>query len=170
MNTASLGVTLDERDAVRLWASRSAELVCLVIDAEGTNCEIRMVRVHVESLRDQLPSVLAGLDRWAAEDAGCGKAETAKQQAVDVAARALDLAVAAEKAGAYEVAASLRVAAAEATAKATAVDAHVRAFEGATAEADYAAEKLIYIMSETGAALTCGPEQPDAAAQPPKSP
>lgn len=112
-----------------------------------------MGHVHLETLRDQLPTVLAGLARWATEDAGCEKAETAEQQAVDTAARALNLAVTADKAGAHDLAASLRVAAAEATAKATAVDDHVRAFEDAAAEADHAVEKLIYAMSEAGAAL-----------------
>jgi hypothetical protein len=153
MNVASLGLTLTECDAVTMWANRSAELACLVIDTEGTYCEILMDRVHVEALRDQLPSTLAGLDTWAAEDAGCEKAGAAEQQAGAAAARALDLAAAADRAGSRDLAASLRVAAAEATAKATAVGAHVRAFADATAEADFAVEKLTYAMNKAGAAL-----------------
>jgi hypothetical protein len=72
----------------------------------------------------------------------------AEQRTMDAAARALDLAVAADVAGAPDVAASLRAAATAASATADAVDAAVGAFESATAEADYAAEKLIDLTGE----------------------
>ena len=153
MNVASLSFTLDERDAVSVWVSRSAGWACLVIDAPDTYSEIRMDREHVETLHDQLTSALAGMDQWDAEDIACEKAETAQREAVDVATRALELAVAADQAGAHEQAASLRGAAAEATAKATAVTTQVRAFQDATTEADHTTEKLLFAMSQAGAVL-----------------
>src|SRR6266545_4485476 len=103
MSVDSLGMTVDRHDSITFWASRSDEWAYLVIDTEGTHCEIQLDRPHVEAMRDQLPTVLAGLDRWAAEDDGCATAGVAEKRAVDTAARALDLAVAAEGAGAHEV-------------------------------------------------------------------
>jgi hypothetical protein len=146
-------MSLESRDTVRLWASRSEDWACLVIEDGETYCEIRLARVHVETLRDHLPGVLAGLDRWAAEDAACEKAEISGRRATDLAAQALDLAVAAEAAEAHELATSLRSAVAEATAKANAVDAAVQAFGHAAADADYASEVLIYATRETEQAL-----------------
>lgn len=153
MEVTSVSLKLDRRDSIRLWVSRSAERVFLVMDTEGSFCEFQIDRSHVEALRNELPSVLAGLDLRAIEDAECEKAEMAEQRAVDAATRALDLALTAEKAGAFDLAASLRAAAAESTAKATAVNAHVRAFEDATAAADYASEKLNYAVSQANAEL-----------------
>jgi hypothetical protein len=49
---------------------------------DGTYGEIVMARENVEALRDQLPKVLAGLDRWAAEEAACGHACRAEKRAV----------------------------------------------------------------------------------------
>jgi hypothetical protein len=72
---------------------------------------------------------------------------------VDAAAQSLDLAVRAEQAGDHDLAESLRKAAAEATAKANAVDTAVTAFESATAEADYAVEGLIGVTRTAGATL-----------------
>ncbi|MPZ85236.1 MAG: hypothetical protein GEV28_34550 [Actinophytocola sp.] len=153
MSVGSLGMTLAEHDSVRLRASRSEELAWLVIEADETHCEIRMDRAHVEALRDHLPDVLAGLDRWSAEDAACEQAEVAGGRAVDAAAEALDMAARADAAGAHDVAAPLREAAAEMTAKADAVDAAVRAFGNAAADADYAAERLSYATREAERAL-----------------
>jgi hypothetical protein len=152
MGVNSVGMTVGGCDEVTLWASRSEPWACLVIDTEGMRCEITMDRVVVESLRDQLPEVLAGLDRWAAEDAGCARAGAAEQRAVNAAAQALDLATAVEAAGGTG-AAALREAAAEVTAKANVVDDAVAAFESATAEADHAAERLAYRTCEAAAAL-----------------
>jgi hypothetical protein len=146
MSVDSMGMTLGTHDSITFWASRSEEWACLVIKADGTYCEIRMDRVHVEALRDQLPDVLAGLDRWVAEQAGYEKAGAVGQQAAAAAARALDVAVAAETAGAGDVAACLREVA-------NAVDAAVRVFENATVEADHAAEKLICATAEAENAL-----------------
>jgi hypothetical protein len=153
MSVDSIGMTLSTRDSIRFWASRSEEWACLTIKTEGTYCEIAMDREHVEAVRNQLPDVLAGLDLWAAEQAECEKAGIAAQRAVTAAARALDLAMAAETAGAADVAASLRKVATEASAKADAVDAAVQAFENAAAEADQAAEKLTFATDEAETAL-----------------
>lgn len=148
MSVDSVAITLNRKGSISLWARRGDESAFLVIETSGTYCEIGMDRVHVEALRDQLPDALAGLDRWVAEDDGCAKAAATEKRAVDAAARALGLAVAAEEAGAHDVAASLRGAAAEASTKAGTVDAAVRTFEDATLEADYATEKLICVVGE----------------------
>jgi hypothetical protein len=153
MSVDSLGITVDRRDTITFWASRSEEWACLVIDAEGTHCEIKLDRVAVEALRDHLPTELPGLDRCAAEDAGCERAGIAGQRALDSTAQALELAAAADAAGAHDLAASLRAAASEATATANAADSTVRAFRSATAEADHAAEKLTYLIGNAGVAL-----------------
>jgi hypothetical protein len=153
MGVDSLGLTLGEGDSITFWVSRSDESACLVIKSDGTHCEIGMGRENVEALRDQLPDVLAGLDRWAAEQQAWKKAGITEKRAVDAAAQALDVAVAAEQAGAHELAASLREAVAQASAKADAVDATVRAFEKATAEADHAASTLVYLTGQVDAEL-----------------
>jgi hypothetical protein len=162
MSLDSLGMTLDYRDLLLLRASRSDEQAWLVIEAGDTQCEIWMGRVHVEALHKQLPDVLAGLDKWAVEDAGCEKADMARQQAADAAAQALDLALTAEQAGTHAVAGSPRTAAEEATTAATAVDALVRAYEDATAAADHATNKLLYAMSQAHAALSRHRDQSSA--------
>jgi hypothetical protein len=147
-------MALDRNDRVRLWASRHKEWACLVIDgSDRAYYEIRMDRAHVEALRDYLPGVLAGLDRWAADDQACEHAEITGERTTDLAAQALDQAVAAEAAGAHGLATSLRAAVAEATERANAVDAAVRTFGDAAADADDAAEGLIYAMREAENAL-----------------
>jgi len=154
----SLGMSLDSRDSIRLWPSRSEDWACLVIEDGETYYEIRLARIHVEMLRDHLPGVLTGLDRWAAEDAACETAELAGQRATDLAAQALDLALAAEAAGAHDMAKSLRAAVAEATEKANAVDAAVQAFGHAAADADHASEGLVCATLEAEKALSRGQE------------
>lgn len=153
MSVDSVSISLDGHGSVRLWTKRSDESAFLVIETSGTYCEIAMERTHLEALRDQLPDAMAGLDRWAAEDDGCAQAGAAEQRAVHAAARALDLAAVVEGAGAHEVASSLRAAVAEASSRAEATDAAVRAFENATVEADHATEKLNYATSEAEAVL-----------------
>lgn len=153
MSVDSVSISLDENGSVRLWTRRSDESAFLVIETSGTYCEIAMDRTHVEALRDQLPDAMTGLDRWAAENDGCAQAEAAEQRAVHAAARALDLAAVVEGAGAHEVATAVRAAVADASARAEAADAAVRAFVDATAEVDYATEKLNYATSEAEAVL-----------------
>ena len=153
MSVDSLGLTLGKGDSITFWVSRSDESACLVIKSDGTHCEIGMDRKNVEALRDQLPDVLAGLDRWAAEQQACEKAGIAEKRAVDAVAQALEIAVAAEQAGAHELAASLREAAAQASTKADAVDATVQAFENATADADHAASTLVYLTGQVDTEL-----------------
>jgi hypothetical protein len=153
MGVHCLGLTLDTGDPITFSASRTDESAYLVIKSGGTNCEIGMDREHVEALRDQLPDVLAGLDRWAAETVGCEKAGTAEKRAVDAAARALDLAVVAEQAGDHKLAVSLRTAAATASAQAKAVDDAVTAFEETTVDADAAADRLIDILGKAETTL-----------------
>jgi hypothetical protein len=153
MSISSLGMTLEDRDTIEFRASRSEETAWVAIRSSDAQCEIRMDRVHVEALRDQIPDVLTGLDRVAAEDTACVRAEIAGERATDAAARALDKARMVEEAGAHDVAESLRAAAAKATASANAVDAAVQAFVEATAYADSAADTLIYISQQADAAL-----------------
>ncbi|HEU5470717.1 MAG TPA: hypothetical protein VFV67_08690 [Actinophytocola sp.] len=153
MSITSFGVTLEPGDTIEFWASRSEETAWVAIQVAGAQCEIRMERPHVEALRDQIPGVLLGLGRAAADEAVCGQAEVAAERATDAATRALDRARVAEQAGAHELAASLRAAAAEATASATAVDAVVAAFVDATLHADAAADRLICATWRADAAL-----------------
>jgi hypothetical protein len=153
MNMDSVSLSLDRNGSITLWTRRCDESACLVVETSGTYCEIGMGRAHVEALRDQLPDALAGLERWAAEDDGCAKARAAEQRAVHAGTQALDLAVAVERAGAHEVGTALRAAVTEATVRAEAADAAVRAFEKATVEADDATEKLNYATSEADAVL-----------------
>jgi hypothetical protein len=144
LSVDSLGMSLDTHASVRLWARRTEELAWLVIGAGNrAQYEIRMERAHVEALRDHIPAVLAGLDRWAAEDRACERAEQAGRRATEVTAAALDQAASAEAAGAHELAAALRAAVAEAREKAGAVDEAVLTFETATAEADAASDRLL---------------------------
>ncbi|OLF05317.1 hypothetical protein BLA60_36410 [Actinophytocola xinjiangensis] len=155
MNVASLSFTLDGQDAVRLWVSRTAPWMCLVVDADGAYTEIRMDREHARALCEQIPSALAGLDKWFVEDVRREDVEAAGRRAVDLTAQALDLAATAERVGAHEQASALRTAAAATAATVTAVDDVVRGFEDATAGADRASESLLFVMSEAGAALRC---------------
>jgi hypothetical protein len=168
MSLRSLGMDLESSDKVRLWVSRSQGWACFVIEADETHCEIRMKRLHVEALRDFLPEVLAGLDRSTVQDSACEKAEIAGGRATGLAAQALDRAVAAEAAGAFELATSLRAVVAEATEKANAVDAAVRAFDDAAGDADCVAERLIYAIREAEKALgqLRGDERPAELATP----
>lgn len=153
MSVDSVSISLDGNGSVRLWTRRGDESACLVVETSGTYCEIAMDRVHVEALRDQLPEALAGLDLWAVEEDGCAKAAVAERRAVQAAAPALDLAVAVDEAGVHDVATSLRAAATEASGRAEAADAAVRAFGNATVEADHATEKLNYAMSAAAEVL-----------------
>lgn len=153
MSVTSLSMTLKRRHSVRLWASRSEDWACLAILGGDLAAEIRLEREHVEALREQAPGVLAGMDRTVAEDGGCQRAGIAEQRAVDAAAKALDMALAADAAGASEVAERLRECAAMATECANAVDATVRAFEQAAIEADSATDSLLYVTREADAAL-----------------
>jgi len=143
MSIGSLGITLKDRDTIEFHASRSEETAWLAIRIDDTQCEIRMERAHVAALRDQLPDVLKGLDRYTTENAACEQAENAAGRATDAATKALDRARAAEDAGDHEIAASLRAAAAEATQTAGAVDQAVRDFVEATLYADRAADRLV---------------------------
>jgi hypothetical protein len=143
MSVDSLGMTLGRHDSIRLWASRSDEWACLVISGTDRYCEIRLDRKHVEALRDHLPDVLAGLDRWAAEEEACAQAAQAGDRAEDAVTTALRQAELLEARGDHELAATLRVAAAEATAKAEEVDAALVAFGTAAADADNAAEAVL---------------------------
>src|SRR5882762_6559350 len=104
MSLNSLGMTMERRDSLSMWVSRSEGWACLVLHSGGAQCEIRMERTHVEALRDHLPDALAGMSRWVAEDGTCAEAEEAGARAVDAAAKALDLAAAADVAGANGVA------------------------------------------------------------------
>lgn len=165
MNVGSVGMTVGERDSITLWASRSEEVACLAISGGGTHCEILMDRAHVGAMRDHLPTVLADLDQWAAENTTREQAKITERRACDAAARAGDLATAAEATGADELAASLRAAMTKATIRAAEVNAAVRAFENARKAADQATEKLIYLADGADATLSrmrvAGPGQGD---------
>jgi len=160
MAISSLGITLDERDSIELSASRSEQTAWMRIHFGPGYCEIYIEREHVQALRDQLPGVLADLDRAATGDEVCGRAEIVSDQAANAAGRARKLADVASKAGAPEVAAALLAAAEETTATATAVDAAIQAVQSATADADTAADRLVYT---TQLATTTLHEAPNAA-------
>jgi hypothetical protein len=158
MSVTSLGMTLDTRHTIRLWASRSDDWACLAISGGETSYEIQMERIHVQALHDHTPVVLVAMDRTATQDAACERAETAAQRATDAAAEALELAEAAEAAGAHDLAASLREAAGQATEAANAVDAAVRAFGHAAADADHATNALVFATDEAEAMLRGAPD------------
>jgi hypothetical protein len=153
MSVTSLGLTLERHNAIRLWASRSQDWVCLAIDGGAASYEIRMERHHVAALRDQAPGVLADLDKAAAEHAAGERAEITEQRAEDAATHALNLAIRAEAAGAHDVAESLREAAANATGAATMIEDTLRAFERAAEEADHTTETLLFVTRQARAAL-----------------
>lgn len=169
MSISCLGITLEHRDSIEFRACRSEETAWIWLSVDGSQCEIRMERAHVEALRDQIPEVLTGLERVAAEDAACERAEIAGKRAQDAAGRALDMARMAEQAGACEVAASLRAAAEQATASANAVDAAVRAFVEATLDADHATDRLVYATRQADDALNQVPGDDRPAALAPSS-
>ncbi|HEU5471115.1 MAG TPA: hypothetical protein VFV67_10715 [Actinophytocola sp.] len=148
MSVDSLGISVCATDSLYLVVSRAEEMAALVIKTEGTHCEIQMDRATVHALRDQLPAVLAGLNGWAAETERCLAVGAARRQAVDVAARAREVALAVEQAGEPTLAASLRRLANDASAKTTAVEVAVTAFEDAAVEVDGAAHRLIHLTGE----------------------
>jgi len=158
---SSLGITLDDGDSIELSARRSEHSAWMRIDVDGGYCEIYIERIHLEALNDQLPGVLADLDRAAADDAACGQAELARGRAADAAGRARDLAKVAAKAGAPDIAAVLLAAADEITATAKAVDAAVQAVETAAEDADRAADQLAYTTQLAIAALNGAPSMQD---------
>lgn len=143
MSVGSLGMTLKPRDSIEFHASRSEATAWLAIRIDDTQCEIRMERSHVESLRDQIPVVLKGIDSAAVEDLACDRAEAAAERAADLADRALETARLVEEAGAADLAASLRAAVAEAARTAGAIDQAVRGFVEATLYADLAVDRLV---------------------------
>ncbi|ATE53536.1 hypothetical protein [Actinosynnema pretiosum] len=149
MSGNSVTIDLSAGGSVGLWARRHAESACLVLETGGARCEVDLGRAQVEALRDQLPEVLAGLDRWVAENDGCERGEDAGRRAARVADRALELAAVVPD----EVAASLREAAAEASARAEAADAAVRALENAALAVDEAVERLDRVLGEAEAVL-----------------
>lgn len=153
MSISCLGITLERRDSIEFRADRSEETAWLAFKVDGSQCEIRMERGHVEALRDQIPDVVAGMERVAADDAACERAESAGERATEAVGRALDMMRLAEKAGASEVAASLLAAADEATATANTVDAAVRAVAEAALDADRAADRLVYALWQANDAL-----------------
>lgn len=97
--------------------------------------------------------MLIGLERFETADAARERATAAAQRAADAAATAVDKAWLAEQAGAHDLAASLRVAAAEAGATANAVDEAVRSFVEAGEIADTATDKLIFASHQADVAL-----------------
>lgn len=144
MAISSLGITLDEHDSIELSASLSEQMAWMRIHVDGGYCEIYVARQHVQALRDQLPGVLADLDRAAAVDTAGGRAVRASGRASDAASRARELADTAEKAGVPEIAASLLAVVEQTIATIDVVEAAVQAVETATADADRAADQLAY--------------------------
>jgi hypothetical protein len=121
----------------------------------GEHCEYNLRFAHdlPLSLRDQLPDVLAAMDRVAADDAACEKAGIAGNRAVDAAAAALDQAAAAEEVGAAEEAEAARAAAIRATAAANEVDAKVAALVDAAVEADSETDKAFWAAGQAAEAV-----------------
>lgn len=158
MSIRSLGIEMEGQDTIEFHASRSEPTAWIVLEVDGSQCEIQLAQVHVETLRDHLPGVLDGLARVGAEDESRQRAEDAASRATDAVTRALDRARLAEDAGAHEVATSLRIAAAETTETADAVNRAVRAFVEATLSADRASERLIHATWQAGPNASQPPE------------
>ncbi|OLF05110.1 hypothetical protein BLA60_37665 [Actinophytocola xinjiangensis] len=144
MSIRSLGIEMEGQDTIEFHASRSEPTAWIVLDVDGSQCEIQLAQSHVETLRDQLPGVLADLARVGDEDDARQRADDAVLRATDAVTRALEKARLAENTGAHEVATSLRTAAAETTETADAVDRAVRTFVEATLSADRAADRLAH--------------------------
>jgi hypothetical protein len=125
----SIGLGVGYQETVELSPSRANGDVYLVVGDHVA--EIRLERVHVEALRDQIPGVLAELDSTVADNAACDRANEVANRAVELAASVLDQAVAAELAGRPERSAELRSAADKLRA---AVDAAVSAVDWAYRE------------------------------------
>lgn len=153
MSISLMAMSLEGDDTIEFQACRSEETAWMLIRVDGAHCEIRMERAHVEILRDQLPTVLEGMRRAAAEDAACERAETAGRRVAATAVRALAKARKAEQAGAHDAAACLREAVTAATETANTVDRSLEAMDVATADADLAAERLVYFMWQADDAL-----------------
>jgi hypothetical protein len=153
MRVDSVGMTLDDSDKVRTWVSRSENRACLVITGSRTQHEIRMSRVHVETLLTQLPDVLAGMTQTADQDAACRNAELSSERASNAVDEAFGLASQADAAGAPEIGNSIREAANRAITATIAVEVAVRKFEEAAATADSATDRLFYVLREADAAV-----------------
>ena len=154
MSIALVAISLEGEDTIDFQASRAEEVAWMVMRVDGAQCEIRMERTHVEALRDQLPRVLEGMKRAAGEEAACERAAVVGDRATDATVRALNKAREAEQAGAHDVATSLREAATATTETANAVGKALAAMDTATAEADLAADRLVYFMWQADDALT----------------
>lgn len=135
---ATIGLSVGDKELITLWASRADHVAYLIVGSSVA--EIRLERVHLESMRDQLPGVLAAMDRAEADDAACEAAEIAGERAVEAAALIVD-------GGDEPTSQEARDAAAKALAAADAVDSAVRAVTEAAAAADQAAEKAQYVAA-----------------------
>lgn len=144
MITSMIGLRARTNDLVTLRASWETGDAYLLV---GDDAEITLERPHVEALHDQIPGVLAELDRVDADNRTCDKAVMAEQRAAGAVTAALDAANVAELAGDVDRAAELRAAAEQARATAAAVDAAVRAVDKTAQLADQAAERALDLVA-----------------------
>jgi hypothetical protein len=130
----SVGLSVGSRERVDLSVNRATHVGYLTI---GTIAEIKLEASHLETLRDQLPGVLADL----------AVLDAARNRAADTASRTMELenylhdeAAVADRAGDREAARSLRAAGDTLTAARSALDSVLEAVDSAARVADDACE------------------------------
>jgi hypothetical protein len=143
----SIGLGIGDQERVDLSVNRAEGVAYLVLGA--LVAEIRLERVHLETLREQLPDALAKLGTLEAAEDRAGKAGNSAE---DLAACLRDQADAADAAGEHERAGELRATADTLTATVSAVDAALDEVNRAALEADDATERARTILcGETAA-------------------
>lgn len=145
----SIGLGIGDQQRVDLSVNRAEGVAYLVLGA--LVAEIRLERVHLETLREQLPGALAALG---ALDAAEERAGEAGNSAEDLAACLRGQAAAADAAGEHERAGELRTTADTLTATIGAVDAALDEVNRAALEADEASKRARTVLrGETAARL-----------------
>lgn len=151
----SIGLGVGYKESVDLSADSAAENACLVIGDHVA--EIRLERSHLETLRDQLPGVLADLTVLEAADK---RAATAGNRVLRVAADLTDRATSAEQAGEHERARELRGTVDKLMAALTALENALAAVETAAQAADDVADDATGLLKDRGAEEQAAPGQP----------
>jgi hypothetical protein len=152
---ASIGLGIGEREPIELSVVRDRGGADLVIG--DCVAEIRLRRPHLETLRDQLPGVLAELDVL---DAADERASTAGSRAAQLASSLRDAAIAAAQTDESERAVQMRDNADKLIAAADALDVALEAVEAAARVADHAALDARHLLARPGAEDQSAPDQP----------
>jgi hypothetical protein len=136
----SLGV--GQQEQADLAVNRTNRVAYLTL---GTVAEIRLESGHLETLRDQLPSVLVDLDVL---DAAWTRAADAGSRATELAAYLTDQALTAEQAGDLDRAATLRANADKLTAASAALDGALQAVNSTARLVDNAADDARRLLDD----------------------